>query len=183
MRWWPLNAILGIKLLHWCSKCKFNCQTIHITKCICFKTVYVFINMKCIKSVIYFTAGSEFQVYNIATRERLAQCDMFDTVVFWTWASSEVIAIVTQDAVFHWCLHKSRFSYINEIIKIYWRNSLWKCAEWMGMKGVSIKIYQNMFVFVSCLSVFLSVFISILRQLQSLIESMHASETLLMLLC
>lgn len=72
-----------------------------------YKSVAESARMNPIKPVVALKAGSEFQVYNIATRERLAQCDMFDTVVFWTWASSEVIAIVTQDAVFHWCLHKN----------------------------------------------------------------------------
>ena len=36
--------------------------------------------------------------------------DMVDRVIYWTWVNSDIIAIVTDSAVFHWDLWQGKFS-------------------------------------------------------------------------
>ncbi|XP_013398554.1 clathrin heavy chain 1 [Lingula anatina] len=73
--------------------------------------------MNPLKPVIALKAGTKFQVYNISTRELLHQCTMEHEAVYWTWVNSELIAIVSDNALYHWCLEKEN-SVPEEVFKL-----------------------------------------------------------------
>jgi len=47
-------------------------------------------------------AGQTLQVFDIQQKKRLQQYNMTDTVIFWKWITSKIIALVTKTSVYHW---------------------------------------------------------------------------------
>lgn len=56
---------------------------------------------------VFFTAEQRFEVFNVETKLLLTKTKIHDPVCYWTWLNSDIIAIVTDTAVFHWSLFKT----------------------------------------------------------------------------
>ncbi|KAJ8312567.1 hypothetical protein KUTeg_009940, partial [Tegillarca granosa] len=49
-----------------------------------------------------------FEVFNFETKQLINKTKLFERVVYWTWLNSDIIAMVTESAVFHWELFQDR---------------------------------------------------------------------------
>lgn len=54
--------------------------------------------------IIALKASLRFEVFNFGAKMLVSKMDMVDRVIYWTWVNSDIIAIVTDNAVFHWDL-------------------------------------------------------------------------------
>ena len=66
------------------------------------------------------SAGFRFEVFNLDTKMLIGRTHLHEPVSFWTWLNSDIIAIVTDTAVFHWDLWQGKrifLSFINMALK------------------------------------------------------------------
>ncbi|XP_005106091.1 clathrin heavy chain 1 [Aplysia californica] len=56
--------------------------------------------------LIALKAGQRFEVFNLDTKELISKIKFHELVIFWTWLTTDVIAMVTDSAVYHWSIHK-----------------------------------------------------------------------------
>ncbi|GFO29671.1 clathrin heavy chain 1 [Plakobranchus ocellatus] len=54
------------------------------------------------QALIALKAGLRFEVFNLDSKELVNKVKFHDVVVHWTWLSTDVIAMVTDTAVYHW---------------------------------------------------------------------------------
>ena len=57
-----------------------------------------------LEKLVCFSAGFRFEVFNLDTKMLIGRTHLHEPVSFWTWLNSDIIAIVTDTAVFHWDL-------------------------------------------------------------------------------
>jgi len=57
-----------------------------------------------ISKVLALRAGATLQIFNLEMKTKMKSHQMTDTINFWKWISSNSIAIVTADAVYHWSM-------------------------------------------------------------------------------
>jgi len=50
------------------------------------------------------TGKDQLQVFNLEMKAKVKSAQMADQVVFWKWISSNVLALVTAKAVYHWSM-------------------------------------------------------------------------------
>lgn len=67
------------------------------------------------KPIIALKADQRFEVFNVETKLMLTKTKVHDPVCYWTWLTSDIVAIVTDKAVFHWNLFKTKDSQPEEI--------------------------------------------------------------------
>ena len=71
------------------------------------------------------SAGFRFEVFNLDTKMLIGRTHLHEPVSFWTWLNSDIVAIVTDTAVFHWDLWQgqSHFPLHSETMKLHvWTN-------------------------------------------------------------
>nr|KAG5687623.1 hypothetical protein BaRGS_020024 [Batillaria attramentaria] len=54
--------------------------------------------------IIALKAGFRFEVFNLDTKLLIGRTHLHEPVSYWTWLNSDIVAIVTDTAVFHWDL-------------------------------------------------------------------------------
>lgn len=54
--------------------------------------------------IIALKAGFRFEVFNLDTKLLIGRTHLHENVSYWTWLNSDIVAIVTDTAVFHWDL-------------------------------------------------------------------------------
>ncbi|KAK7087962.1 clathrin heavy chain 2-like [Littorina saxatilis] len=54
--------------------------------------------------IIALKAGFRFEVFNLDTKMLIGRTHLHEPVSYWTWLNSDIVAIVTDTAVFHWDL-------------------------------------------------------------------------------
>lgn len=52
--------------------------------------------------LIALKAGQRFEVFNIESKQMITKTKIHDPVCFWTWLTSDLIAMVTDSCVYHW---------------------------------------------------------------------------------
>ncbi|XP_076453102.1 clathrin heavy chain 2-like [Babylonia areolata] len=52
--------------------------------------------------IIALKAGFRFEIFNLDTKTLIGRTHLHEPVSFWTWLNSDIVAIVTDTAVFHW---------------------------------------------------------------------------------
>ncbi|KAL4223945.1 hypothetical protein ACF0H5_017404 [Mactra antiquata] len=62
------------------------------------------------KPIIALKAEQRFEIFNVETKLMLTKTKIHDPVCYWTWLTSDLIAIVTDSAVYHWNLFKTKDS-------------------------------------------------------------------------
>ncbi|XP_074642630.1 clathrin heavy chain 2-like [Tubulanus polymorphus] len=89
--------------------------------------------------ILALKAKKKVEVFNVESRSLLRTAELANDISFWTWATADVIALVTESAVYHWSLHSdlkdpelvfmrhSRLNY-SEIISYKTDSSLKWCA-------------------------------------------------------
>lgn len=60
--------------------------------------------MNPVQPIIALKAGFRFEVFNLDTKMLIGRTHLHEPVSFWTWLNSDIVAIVTDTAVFHWDL-------------------------------------------------------------------------------
>ncbi len=55
-----------------------------------------------------FSAGLRFEVFNLDTKVMISKTRLHEPIVYWTWINSDIIAMVTDTAVYHWDLWQGR---------------------------------------------------------------------------
>lgn len=58
--------------------------------------------MNPISKVIALKAGKTLQIFNIELKSKMKAHSMTDEVIFWKWVSVNTVALVTENAVYHW---------------------------------------------------------------------------------
>lgn len=57
--------------------------------------------------VIALKAGKTLQIFNIEMKSKMKAHTMTDDVTFWKWISLNTVALVTDNAVYHWSMEGS----------------------------------------------------------------------------
>ena len=50
--------------------------------------------------------GQKLEVYNFETKAMISKSRIHEPIAFWTWLNSDVIAMVTENFIFHWDLRQ-----------------------------------------------------------------------------
>lgn len=66
------------------------------------------VQMNPTKPLIALQAELRFEVFNFETKQLINKTKLFERVVYWTWLNSDIIAMVTETAIFHWELFQDR---------------------------------------------------------------------------
>ncbi|KAL3856390.1 hypothetical protein ACJMK2_011157 [Sinanodonta woodiana] len=66
------------------------------------QTTADFVLMNPSEPVIALKAGLRLEVFNVETKSMITKTRMDDPLMYWTWVSSDYIAMVTDHAVYHW---------------------------------------------------------------------------------
>nr|XP_022339622.1 clathrin heavy chain 2-like [Crassostrea virginica] len=56
--------------------------------------------------VIAVKCGQKLEVYNFETKAMISKSRIHEPIAFWTWLNSDVIAMVTENFIFHWDLRQ-----------------------------------------------------------------------------
>ncbi|KAL5016571.1 hypothetical protein ScPMuIL_006160 [Solemya velum] len=54
--------------------------------------------------IVALKAGLRFEVFNLNTKLMISKAKLHNPIVYWTWVNADVIAMVTDTAVYHWDL-------------------------------------------------------------------------------
>lgn len=73
--------------------------------------------MNPIHPIIALKADQRFEVFNVETKLLLAKTKIHDPVCYWTWLTSEIVAIVTEGSVYHWNIGKGKDSHPEKVFK------------------------------------------------------------------
>lgn len=65
--------------------------------------------MNPISKVIALKAGKTLQIFNIELKSKMKAHSMTDEVTFWKWVSVNTVALVTENAVYHWSIEGKLF--------------------------------------------------------------------------
>lgn len=84
------------------------------------------------KPIIALKAEQRFEVFNVETKLLLTKTKIHDPVCYWTWLNSDILAIVTDTAVFHWSLFKTKDSQPD---KVFLRHSRLAFSEITSYKA------------------------------------------------
>jgi clathrin heavy chain len=57
-----------------------------------------------ISKVIGFRAGNNVQIFNLEMKTKMKGVQMNENIVFWKWIDAKTVAIVTEQAVYHWSM-------------------------------------------------------------------------------
>lgn len=88
------------------------------------------------------------QIFNIEAKSKVTSHLMSEDVVFWRWISPNVIALVTETAVFHWAIEMDappskifdRHSSLNGCQIINYRVN--STGKWMLLVGISAQVFH-----------------------------------------
>ncbi|XP_059169269.1 clathrin heavy chain-like isoform X1 [Physella acuta] len=78
-------------------------------------------------------AGLRFEVFNLDTKELVNKVKFHEPVIFWTWLTADVIAMVTDSAVYHWSINEREAATTPE--QIFVRHNRLAFTEIVGYKG------------------------------------------------
>lgn len=87
-------------------------------------------------SLLALLANKKIEIYDMDKKARVTQCESPETVVYWRWVSTTMIAFVTKSAVFHWpAVHKNGAPAAPQPYKFFDRH--------VGMKGMQMINYRT----------------------------------------
>lgn len=67
-------------------------------------------------------AGFRFEAFNLDTKLLIGRTHLHEPVSYWTWLNSDIVAIVTDSAVYHWDLWQGEsFNIISSVNFLYLR--------------------------------------------------------------
>lgn len=100
--------------------------------------------MKCV--FVSFTAAKTLQIFNIEMKSKMKAHTMTDDVTFWKWISLNTVALVTDNAVYHWSMEGD-----SQPVKVFDRHSsLAGCQiinyrtdakqKWLLLIGISAQV-------------------------------------------
>lgn len=100
--------------------------------------------MKCV--LVSFTAAKTLQIFNIEMKSKMKAHTMTDDVTFWKWISLNTVALVTDNAVYHWSMEGD-----SQPVKVFDRHSsLAGCQiinyrtdakqKWLLLIGISAQV-------------------------------------------
>ena len=100
--------------------------------------------MKCL--FVSFPAAKTLQIFNIEMKSKMKAHTMTDDVTFWKWISLNTVALVTDNAVYHWSMEGD-----SQPIKVFDRHSsLAGCQiinyrtdakqKWLLLIGISAQV-------------------------------------------
>lgn len=96
-----------------------------------------------------FAAAKTLQIFNIEMKSKMKAHTMTDDVTFWKWISLNTVALVTDNAVYHWSMEGD-----SQPIKVFDRHSsLAGCQiinyrtdakqKWLLLIGISAQVKQQ----------------------------------------
>lgn len=101
--------------------------------------------------MLCFLAGKTLQIFNIEMKSKMKAHTMTDDVTFWKWISLNTVALVTDNAVYHWSMEGE-----SQPVKMFDRHSsLAGCQiinyrtdakqKWLLLTGISAQVpcYQG----------------------------------------
>lgn len=100
-----------------------------------------------------FPAAKTLQIFNIEMKSKMKAHTMTDDVTFWKWISLNTVALVTDNAVYHWSMEGD-----SQPVKVFDRHSsLAGCQiinyrtdakqKWLLLIGISAQVSQSFCVF------------------------------------
>lgn len=99
-------------------------------------------------TTLCFPAGKTLQIFNIEMKSKMKAHTMTDDVTFWKWISLNTVALVTDNAVYHWSMEGE-----SQPVKMFDRHSsLAGCQiinyrtdakqKWLLLTGISAQVVQ-----------------------------------------
>ncbi|XP_052245570.1 clathrin heavy chain-like isoform X2 [Dreissena polymorpha] len=82
--------------------------------------------------IIALKSEQRFEIFNVESKLLLTKTKIDEPVTYWTWLSSEIIAIITDTTVYHWHLFKTKDS---QPEKIFSRHSRLAFSEIISYKA------------------------------------------------
>ena len=103
----------------------------------------------CEPQFLVFSAAKTLQIFNIEMKSKMKAHTMTDDVTFWKWISLNTVALVTDNAVYHWSMEGD-----SQPIKVFDRHSsLAGCQiinyrtdakqKWLLLIGISAQVDKH----------------------------------------
>lgn len=101
------------------------------------------------QTLLCFLAGKTLQIFNIEMKSKMKAHTMTDDVTFWKWISLNTVALVTDNAVYHWSMEGE-----SQPVKMFDRHSsLAGCQiinyrtdakqKWLLLTGISAQVLYH----------------------------------------
>lgn len=81
--------------------------------------------------IIAVKCGQKLEVYNFETNAMISKSTIHEPIAFWTWLNTDVIAMVTENFIYHWDLGKDNYP----IEKMFMRHNRLTFSEIIGYKA------------------------------------------------